>query len=259
MQDLRHLQSELMSHLLTKSEGVESYIAEGGPINKQIRLAIYSNAYKQRLRGVIDTDHEILSFYLGDDLFNAFVDGYIDAYPSEHTSLRDFCSKVPIYLKETPPFSEHPILAELARFEQTLLFAFDANDATTTDIDALKLISMDEWPNIRVRFHPSVQLFETTTNCVDIWQAMKKQSTPPPSINVDYAAWIVWRNRERVTEFKSLPISELEAIKTFLHGGTLADVCEDLLDYHDENEISNIIVTYLHQWLERKQVTNIIS
>ena len=255
MQDLRQLQSELINHLVNKTTGIEDYIADGGPINKQARLGIYSNAYKQRLRGVIDTDHEVLSFYLGDDLFNILVEGYIDAHPSTHTSLRDFCSKLPNYLKETVPFSGHPILAELARFEQTLLFAFDANDARTIDASFLQTLPKEEWPNIKVRFHPSVQLFETSTNCVEIWQAMKKNSTPPSSINAGHVAWIIWRNPARITEFKSIEESELHVIKTFLHGSTLASACEELLSFYQESEVSGMIISYLQKWLEHKQIT----
>ena len=257
MHNLRRLQTDLLDYLVDQSSGIENYIAEGGLINKQTRLHIYGNAYRLRLRDVIDTDHELLSFYLGDDLFDQLVAGYIDTHPSTYPSLRDFCCEIPAYLKTTPPFSDHPILGELARFERTLLFAFDANDATVADMSELSGVPLDKWPNIQVRFHPSVQLFETNTNCVETWRALKQKTTPPEAIRIEDVAWIVWRTFERITEFRSLAVSEIVMIKTFLQGGTLAGVCEELLDYHKEDEVSEIAVKYISQWIQRGQVSKI--
>ena len=159
MQKLRVLQSDMINYLVHKKANVNGYIADGGLIDKQTRLNIYTNAYKLRLRGVIDTDHEILSYYLGDELFDQLVEGYINDHPSTHTSLRSYCENIPDYLKNNAPFNEHPVIAELARFEQTLLFAFDANDSSTSNIFDLDRLSVEEWPSIKIRFHPSVQLF----------------------------------------------------------------------------------------------------
>lgn len=259
MQDLRELQSNLINFLIRKKGGVDAYITDSGPIDKQTRLDIYSNAYKLRLRGVIDTDHEILSYYLGDELFDRLVEGYIQTHPSNHTSLRDFCKDLPKYLENNAPFKDHPVIAELARFEQTLLFAFDANDADTSNMLALNKLSTEDWPNIKIRFHPSMQLFECHYNCIDIWQALKKQATPPSAHKLEYSAWVVWRNNQKITEFRSLELSELVSIKTFLKGGTLSEVCEQLLQHHPESEVSKVAVTYLSDWLNRNQVSLIIT
>lgn len=211
------------------------------------------------MRGVIDTDHEILSYYLGDELFDQLVQGYISAYPSNHTSLRDFCSNVPNYLKDNPPFNEYPVIEELARFEQTLLFASDASDSTTANMLDLNKLSIEDWPDIKIRFHPSMQLFENHYNCVKIWQALKQKRTPPEVQKCDHSTWIIWRNAQRITEFRSLEISELESIQTFLKGGSLSDVCEQLQSHYPEDEISKVAVTYLSDWLNRNQVSLIIT
>lgn len=259
MSDLLQLQSELIDYLIYKKPGADNYIASGVPIDKQTRLNIYSNAYTLRLRSVIDTDHEILSFFLGDELFDLLVEGYINAYPSDHTSLRDFCSNIPNYLKTHAPFKDHPEIAELARFEKILLFAFDANDSTTSTIVELNKLSVDDWPNIKLRFHPSLQLFQSNYNCVEIWQALKQKRTPPVAQKLEYCAWAVWRNSQRVTEFRSIEISELESLHSFLKGGSLSNVCEQLLSHYPENEVSKVAVTYLSGWLSRNQVSLIVT
>ena len=257
MENLRRLQTELMDYITRKASHAEQYIAEGGLIDKAKRLQIYGNAYRVRLRGVIDTDHELLSFYLGDELFNKLVEGYIDAYPSHVPSLRDYCSHIPQFLKETEPFSEHPVIGELARFEQTLLFSFDANDAALATMADLSNIPVEAWPELRVRFHPGVQIFTTKTNCVEVWQALKVKNDPPTAINNNPVNWLVWRSPERITEFRSLEDNEYDAIHMFLRGSNLAEVCEDLLKNVPEEEVSQVAVGYIADWINRGVVAKL--
>lgn len=54
MTELCRLQCELMDYLLNKQSKAKDYIAKGGLIDREKRLSIYANAYKVRLRGVID-------------------------------------------------------------------------------------------------------------------------------------------------------------------------------------------------------------
>lgn len=258
MTDLRRLQCDLMNYLINKDAKAKDYIAKGGLIDRDKRLSIYSNAYKVRLRGVIDLDHELLSYYLGDDLFDLLVTEYIRHYPSHVPSLRDYCKNVPLFLKETQPFSEHPVLAELARFEQLLLYSFDASDADIACINHLSGLPPESWPTLKIRFHPSVQLFSTETNCVQIWQALKVKSNPPEVQTNIFSQWIVWRSQERITEFRSLQESELLMFDTFVRGGDLAQVCEALLEFHAEDDVSRIAIECISQWIERGQVTRIL-
>lgn len=184
---------------------------------------------------------------------------YIKANPSKHTSLRDYCENKPNYLKQTPPFSEHPILAELARSEQTLLFSFDANNASIAEWEQLNSLKPEDWPNLKIHFHPSLQIFETKYNCVEIWQALKQQVTPSPVMKHGFTAWALWRNPERITEFRSIERCEVTSIRAFLKGKTLAEVCELLLADYGENEVSKVVVHFLTQWLSRHQVAYLLS
>ena len=143
--------------------------------------------------------------------------------------------------------------------KQTLLFSFDANDSSTADILELNKLSIEDWPNIKIRFHPSMQLFESNYNCVEIWQALKQDLTPPDARILEYSTWIVWRNTQRITEFRSIEPSEFESVKIFLKGGSLSDVCGQLLSHYPEDEVSKVAVTYLTDWLSRNQVSYIIT
>lgn len=258
MTELRHLQCELMDYLINKESSAKEYIAEGGLIDREKRLSIYANAYRVRLRGVIDLDHEILSYYLGDHLFDLLVSEYIKSYPSHVPSLRDYCNNIPDFLKENAPFDEYPVLSELARFERLLLYSFDASDADIAAINDLNALAPDAWPDLKLRFHPSVQIFSTLTNCVQIWQSLKAKTEPPDAQNNLFSQWIVWRSPERITEFRSLQQSESIMFDCFLRGGNLAQVCEELLEFHDEQQVSHVAIECISQWLQRGQLSRIL-
>ena len=102
------------------------------------------------------------------------VAGYIAAYPSRETSLRYFSEQLPIFLANTKPFSEHPVLAELARFERYLLTAFDASDAQAASAAMLSQIPAQDWPQLHFRLHPSVQRYQSDWNAVEICRHLSK-------------------------------------------------------------------------------------
>ena len=114
MPSLLQIQQEFIALLKSGDRDIENRVIEQGQLSNAQRIDIYSSGYRLRLRGVIDSDHEILGLYLGDDLFDQMVNGYIDSKPSKHPSLRFFADQLPEYLKSTSPFQEHAILAEIA-------------------------------------------------------------------------------------------------------------------------------------------------
>ena len=129
--ELREHQQQLMAYLLGQDSTIADHVVDQGGITTDVRLGIYRNAYRIRLRETIDVDHPVLGTYLGDELFDRMVDGYIDQHPSSFSSLRQFADRLPKFLSTNTPFSEHPQIAELARFERLLLTAFDAADASS--------------------------------------------------------------------------------------------------------------------------------
>jgi len=248
-QPLKEQQQQLMAYLLGQDEKITAQVVDQGEVDAVTRLAIYRNAYRIRLQETIDTDHPVLGTYLGDDLFEQMVAGYIDNYPSKYNSLRQFADRLPEFLLATEPFSQWPWIAELARFERMLLVAFDAADSERARSETLQEIAPDLWPELQVVFHPSVQLFETTWNAVDMWQALKAEGTPPEPVQ-EAATWALWRNAELLTEFRSLDAAEVCLLQGCLRGENLAVVCESLCEFLDPEDISPVLVNTLLQWLQ---------
>ena len=247
---LKQLQTDFMAYLTSGDETISQQVIQQGKIDVATRLHIYSNAYLMRLREAIDNDHPILGVYLGDDLFDQMVAGYIENHPSEVESLRYFADQLPNFLAAAAPFNEHPIIADIARFERALLNAFDAADAQSITVVDLQKVPPENWPLMKLRFHPSMQFFETQWNTVETWQAIKQEQTPPAAEVQGKAYWLLWRNQDRLTEFNSLTEDEYALLTAALRGTDFSGLCEVLFDYYAEIEISQTAVNYLQKWIQ---------
>ena len=243
---LKDLQNQFLGQIIGSPNcDISSLIEEHGAINKEQRIHIYTSAYRIRLKQCIESDHPVLGTYLGDELFDMMVDNYIDTYPSHNTSLRYFAEDLVKLLSERNPFKQHVIIAELASFERHLLSAFDAAEISVSGMDDLALIPVEKWPNLRFKLHPSVMIFTSQYNSIEIWQAIKQDTVVPEAVKLSSHDWLIWRNSERLTEFKSITPFETEVISYMLNGKNFSDICEMLAEYYREDEIEQAILTHL--------------
>jgi len=258
---LKELQHQFLSQILgDTTANMQDRIVNQGKLSNDFRISIYTNAYRMRLRECMETDHEVLGIYLGDDLFDQMVDGYITQYPSKQTSLRYFCEQLPLFLAEAEPFKSHPVIAQLATFERTLLAAFDADDKKASSQTDLAQLAPEAWANLTFEPHPSIRIFNTEYNCVEIWQALKQhinghQVDVPAPIKTSELTWLLWRNQERLTEFKSLTPIESEIIQYILNKKSFADMCQMLAEFYAADELEQNILNHVNMLIDNQLVT----
>ncbi|MCE2572843.1 HvfC/BufC N-terminal domain-containing protein [Motilimonas eburnea] len=248
---LRQLQHAFMDYLNTGSASVlQPHIVEQGLVNVDTRMAIYRNAYRVRLRETIETDHEVLGIYLGDDLFEQMVAGYIEQHPSKVVSLRDYCDDLPLYLSQQAPFVQYPIVADIAAFERRLLNAFDAPEAPRLSFTDLQNLPASAWPHCQLRFHPSLQLFVCQSNAVEAWQSIKAEQAPAEPDHSAHRYWLIWRGATRLTEFISLAPYQHALLIGFIQGRNFAEQCELMLAYFDAEVAPQQVLSALQAWFE---------
>lgn len=230
------------------ADAAMAHLASGG-IPAATGIAIYRNAYAARLREALENDHPVLGRYLGDTLWAQMCDGYIAAHPSRVQSLRHFGESLPNYLAGVEPFSASLQLAEVARLERRLLDCFDAADADRADWQSLVEMPGTDWPGLRLCFHPSVQSLQHAWNSIEIWNALKQDSAPPIAMR-GASDWLLWRDDERITRFRSMAFDESVALRHFLYGGDFAGVCEALLEAHPSEAVPGVAIGLLRQWCD---------
>lgn len=258
MGELAELQSRFIEFLTTGGDGaINALVADQGGTPVDTRLEIYRNAYRLRLRETVDTDHEILGLYLGDELFDQMVNSYIDLHPSHFFSLRDFTTYLPRFLRERAPFSDHPILAEMANFERLLLDVFDAREVTRTTLVELQALEPEKWPALRLRFHPSMQLYTAQWNSVESWRALKHEQQPPAAAEQPDSHWLLWRGLDRLSQFRAISLGERTLIVDALHGEDFAALCEHMAEWLPEDRVSAEMLGLLTGWVEQGMVVRL--
>jgi hypothetical protein len=255
MANLPDLQQRFLNYLLHADDSIANDIVGGSHDERARRLSIYFNAYRIRLRGSIEIDHPVLGVYLGDDGFETLASAYIAKHRSANTSLRHFCDQLPEFLRTEPPFADILVLSEIARFERALMDVFDAADAQVIDMSALSDIPAEQWPELTLQLHPSFRCFVTEWNCVEIWRAIKAERTPPDAVCADKQAWLLWRNTDRLSEFRSVSVDEYEVLRTAAEGGTFAVLCEVLLEWHSPEDVASRAWSLLGKWVDSGLIT----
>ncbi|MCG7537545.1 DNA-binding domain-containing protein [Pseudoalteromonas sp. OOF1S-7] len=247
MADLAKLQQAFIDMLNGAASDLTNHIAPQPGLDAKDRAAIYHNAYRIRLTKVLEQDHEMLGRYLGDDLFDQLVEGYLAQYPSCDPSLRHFGDRLPTFLAHQPPFSAHGILSEMALFERLLLQAFDAPDDTRLTIQALQQVPANLWPNVMFTLHPSVRLLCCQFAAVESWQALKQADTPPQPELPASRYWLIVREMDLRTAFHPLSHSDYVCLKAISDGLPFSFVCEAAARLHQDTETGTHAVMQLLQ------------
>ena len=142
---------------------------------------------------------------------------------------------------------QHPVAAELARFEWALGLAFDAEDAYVVTVKDLAALPAEIWGNLRFALHPSVQLLDLAWNVIPVWQALDAEKVPPTA-QENKAPCLVWRT-DLNSHYRSLAIQEFQALQQIQAGVSFGRICEILFETLGEAATQQT-AQYLASWLE---------
>lgn len=253
MDTLRKLQHEFLDYLLDNADiGITARIESSPQRSAEQRMTFYGHAYKLRLKEALSTDYERLHTYLGDELFDSLMQGYIEKYPSHHPSLRYFSQHMVEFVEHQKPFEQLPEVSEIARIEQAFANSFDAADSKCVSLVQLAQLAPEAWPTLRLCFHDSVQLLPQQYNSFQIWQALSNEEVPPKKITCD-TTWVIWR-QDLVSRYRALDKAELTALKLAMSAVSFSDLCTALLEHFGEQETPQVAVAYLQKWINSQMV-----
>lgn len=215
------------------------------------RLGIYFDAYRLRLRDICKDDFDKTATLLGDAQFDAALYGYLKANPSTHFSVRYFAKDFPRYLAETAPWSEHPVLSEMATFEWLVSHTLDAADGEILTQESLSTLAPDAWPNLKLTLHPSVISHVYIYDTPQLWQDIDTEKPPrQPEKQEQGVRWIY--NRKGIKSlYRSCNVVENMIFEAILADKCFSEICEILMEQIEESEnIPMIVAQTLFTWVE---------
>jgi hypothetical protein len=250
---LADLQRDLQRHVLTGDAAIAAAVNSTTAVPAATRLSVYSNAYRIRLADALGDNMPNLRMFLGEEAFQAVASRYIDEHPSQFASIRWFGDRLAHELERSHP--DQPWIAELARWEWALAASFDAQDAATVGIESLAAVAPGDWGDLRLEFHPSVQLLELSSNAQALFKAFADEQSPPePALLDSPQPWLLWR-QDLKTQYRSLEPDEAAAFAVVRSGGTFADMCEALCEWHEVDTVPLIAAGMLKRWIVEELVT----
>jgi hypothetical protein len=257
MSKLAQLQQDFQAYVLHGAEPMKMEVVTTDRVPAEVRLNIYSTAYRLRLLEALETEYTALKAALGDEEFERLGLAYIDAYPSPYPNLRWFGGNLDAWLKAVEPYSNNLVLSELATFEWAMGLAFDAPDAAVVTIEQIASVPGEQWPEMRFVPHPSLQRRELDSNAPLIWKSVAAEQEPPQPIYQDIPlTWIIWRH-ELKTYFRSLPVDEAWALSAMTTGASFAEICEDLCEWVDELLVAQHAASLLKEWVSQGLITQL--
>jgi len=255
MTELAALQSLFQGYVVDNDDAAVPAFIGDVSASAEERLNIYYEAYRLRLLEVLREDFPGLRALISADTFNAMGLRYLGRFPPHHPSVRSFANNMAEFLSTDGVYSEWPYLAEMARFECARGLAFDGPNVDVMTLEAFGAIPAENWPSLRVRFHPTLQRLRFHWNVGPLARAISAEEPVPPPVGLDNPeTWAVWR-RGLTVYFRSLDETEVRAMDAFADGRTFADVCAALCDCLDAEAVPARMAGMLNQWVTEGLVT----
>jgi Putative DNA-binding domain len=233
---LAELQRAFMAHTVSGDDAIAAMVTP----DQRRGLPVYSYAYRVTLRAALRDTFEKTALWLGDDVFDAAADAYIDAHPARSWTLADYGDRFADHLAQTMP--DDPEFAEIAWLDRALRLAFAAGSHPELDPCALGAV---DWQTARLALAPHLAFRMIATNVIDVWNGLPDAPVAAATLDAPIGL-IAWRN-DLTPQFRSADPVEIAALNMLADGKSFATMYAQL----SENEGSDIqaIGALLSTWL----------
>jgi len=255
MSELLELQRSMMQWLQTEEGDIQTKIIGTEKVSADLRLSIYSNAYRYRLIDALSDNYPSVHTLLGDEAFYNNGVNYLAAYPSQHFSVRYFGHRLETFLAKH--HKDTAVLAEMARFEWALRDAFDAKDQASLSFEALQDIAPEAWAGLRFTLHSSVARLDMEWNVPQLWSAIEHETGQIPFEQAKYPIpWLIWR-KDLKTYYRSLDVDEAWALDVAMQGHSFSDICAGVCEWVDEAYAPERVAGFIRAWLTEDLVVGL--
>lgn len=249
MASFADLQAAFQNAILTGDGAVIDALTESPTDGRDKRLGIYQSAYGMRLVKSMRSSFEFLHRYIGDDLFDEIGAAYVADTPSYYANIRWYGATLPQFLSVREPYSDYPILSELAALERALNDAFDAADDVVLRPEDLASVDPARWQDLVFVATAGSQHLHLETNAYDVWMALKDDEDVPDATPAGTAAHIlVWR-QDATPMVRPIGTEEAMMWDEAMSGIPFGQLCAMLATFDDADKAASRAAAYLSQWI----------
>src|SRR5690554_40247 len=135
-------------NLAEEADDIAELLAPHSHLSQAEALAIYNNAYHQRLIDLSSQLFPVLFHTLGADLYAGLWLSYMAQYPPRMGPIHQVGSHLADFLAQHEQFGSLPAAADIARLETLLISLFDKVDESTYSLEQLRALPPDAWPTM---------------------------------------------------------------------------------------------------------------
>lgn len=239
-------QSAVLAGEAPRDAAVLGSIRDSRRVGRAMLFSVYVDAYRLRLAEFISNDFPTLRLCLGDEVFGRLVEDYISSGPSRHRNARWYASRLPDFMCGAEPWRANRCACDLALFERALADAFDAADEPTLAIDALRDVSVENWPRLVFAFHPSVAVIDLARGTARLYEALA-EAREPATVRDGEETIIFWRSDDQ-SAYREVGEDERLALLEARQGKKFGDICTLLAFQGDDESVTGRVAGFLSQW-----------
>jgi hypothetical protein len=210
------------------------------------RLNIYADAYFYRLLDCLKEDFPATAAVTG-DAFEGLVRAYLDRHPPTEPSIFYAGQHLADFLGDHPVGERWPFLAELARLERILIEVFHGADAPALSAREVDMIAPADWPSLRLRVHPALQILNCNRRVNDVLRAVERATEWREPAHAPVTL-LVWRQGSQVY-YRELAPPERAALEALSKEAEFAAVCEAFAARFEAEDAAAAIKEMLTRWV----------
>lgn len=242
-------------------ERVEELISPSKSLTSVERLQVYSGAYFARLLECMREEFPALVHALGNEIFDGFAFGYLQAYPSRSYTLAMLAQDFPQYLEETrldnaTKIAENTLdwpdfLIDLATTERIYSEVFSGPGVEGQRLlqpHDIAAIAADQIPKARLVPVPCLRLLSLNFPVHGFISAVRDGSNP--SIPAPSPTRLVITRREYVVRRNSVSELEFELLALLKCGHTIGEAIESVTGRSEfaYSELEAHLAEWSHHW-----------
>lgn len=252
---LLEMQQDFKAHLQNDDTKILNHIVSTEHVSAETRMRIYHHAYYSRLVDILALDFPVLKHLMGEERFAKMARNYVETFPSQHYSVRLFGQNLVKFLQQFPELDS--LYIEMAKFEWSVAVTLDAADGSLLTVSDMAQIAPENWFALQFFVHPSMCIEALNYNVGDIWLAIKDNQPYEIRSAEQCINWLLWRFQQQ-TYFMPLSAEEYHVIKNLNEGKNFGEVCEELCQYLEEEQVVQFVAGTLRGWVEQGLFSRVV-
>jgi hypothetical protein len=249
--------------LSDSSAAIDELFAPNTGLSKVEALAIYNNAFHQRLIQIASEMYPILYNTLGQDVFTKLWLGYLSTNLPRPGAMSNMTDKLLDYVTADEQFGALPALHDIVRVETLMIELFDRADEPIWTIAQLQALPADDWAAMVWQPRHDWALLSSHFNLQQYWQKMHTHIetgaeagsasfgvAPAEPDNSNFKLHYLLRRHQHRMQFQSISEELAVFLQAIQENLCFADICVRLAEQFPTDDIPPLSLSLLLQTVE---------